>query len=465
MHTSVKKESRQAALSALLSIEKGMFADEALHRELAQAALTPTDRNFVTELVYGITRRRRTLDELIQQLSTSKGDRPPRLIHLILRLGLYQLRYLNQVPDSAAVNTSVELAKNNRLGGLSGFVNGVLRAYARRRETALSLPSDPVARLGIHHSYPDWIIQVWRDQLASTQRETSHASETSHERDEGDLDALCHWFNQPPSIDLRVNIRQTSVEHVRDALNEQGIQTDVLLGAPQSIRLQQHCGAIQSLPGYDAGWWTVQDGSAQFVSHLLDPQPGEIVIDACAAPGGKTTHLAELMDDCGTVWACDRNAKRLKRVQENMTRLNLTSIQLLAQDMRSPQSDLPLADRVLVDAPCSGLGTLHRHADARWRQSPDRITELAVLQQELLTRAAQQVKPEGTLVYATCTLHPQENEAIVQTFLEHHPQWAIAPVAPESPLARFQTSAGWLTIWPHHHNLDGFFMARFRQLP
>jgi len=477
MHVSAQQSStgcaRQLALSTLLRIEKGGFADEALHQGLAKAGLSSADRNFATELVYGTTRRRRTLDEIIQNLSKSKGDRPPRLIHLVLRLGLYQLRYLNQVPDSAAVNTSVELAKQNRLGGLSGFVNGVLRAYTRQRETVLKLPSDTIARLGVEHSYPDWILRVWNEQLTSCVSEAVSNDADSIQRDasthgdvnERDIEALCQWFNQSPSIDLRVNPLRQSVEQVRQAFANASIATELIPGTSYGIRLSEHYGAIQALPGYSEGWWTVQDGSAQLVGHLLEPQPGETIIDACAAPGGKTTHLAELMGDRGTIWACDRNEKRLRRVQENSERLNLTCIKLQTQDMRSPQANLPKVDRVLVDAPCSGLGTLHRHADARWRQSPDRIVELTALQRDILQQTSRYVKPGGTLVYATCTLNSQENEAVVHAFLQANPQWAIAPVSSDSPLHRFQVSEGWLTIWPHRHDLDGFFMVRLQNLP
>lgn len=468
MSASVKNTARHTALSALLSIEKGAFADEALHQVLSHSSLNARDRSFVTELVYGVTRQRRTLDLFIHHLSSVKRDRPPQLIQLILRLGLYQMRYLSQVPVSAAVNTSVDLAKQHGFGGLSGFVNGVLRTYVRRGDSGLSLSDDPIVRLAMVHSYPDWIVKVWADQLrSSTQPIPSAIASTDKPLSEdglNEIESLCHWFNQPPSIDLRVNTLQASVEQVRTSLEHVDITTVPLIASPQGLRLQAHQGAIQSLPGYANGWWTVQDGSAQLVSYLLDPQPGETVIDVCAAPGGKTTHIAELMGDRGTVWACDRNSKRLKRVQDNITRLNLHSIKILAQDMRSPHADLPQADRVLVDAPCSGLGTLHRHADARWRQSPDRIAELTVLQRDILQHASQYVKPGGFLVYATCTLHPRENEEVVQAFLDCHPSWRIVPVGPESLFVRFQCPEGWLNVWPHHHDLDGFFIVRMQNL-
>ncbi|MBD1931063.1 methyltransferase domain-containing protein [Trichocoleus sp. FACHB-69] len=220
---------------------------------------------------------------------------------------------------------------------------------------------------------------------------------------------------------------------------------------------------IEKLPGFSEGWWTVQDSSAQLVSYLLDPQPGEVVIDACAAPGGKTTHIAELMADNGAVWACDKTASRLRKLKENAQRLGLQSIQIQVGDSRSLTQFINTGDRVLLDAPCSGLGTLHRHADARWRQTPDTVRELSQLQGELLDQVASWVKPGGILVYATCTLHPLENEGVIYAFLERHQEWRISPPSPNSPFSAFSTPAGWIKVWPHRHQMDGFFMVRLQQ--
>ncbi|MBD1907063.1 methyltransferase domain-containing protein [Trichocoleus sp. FACHB-832] len=220
---------------------------------------------------------------------------------------------------------------------------------------------------------------------------------------------------------------------------------------------------IEKLPGFSEGWWTVQDSSAQLVSYLLDPQPGEVVIDACAAPGGKTTHIAELMGDNGAVWACDKTASRLRKLKENAERLGLQSIQIQLGDSRSLTQFINTGDRVLLDAPCSGLGTLHRHADARWRQTPDTVRELSQLQGELLDQVATWVKPGGILVYATCTLHPLENEGVIHSFLERHQEWQISPPNPNSPFSAFSTPAGWIKVWPQRHQMDGFFMVRLQQ--
>lgn len=440
---------RQLAFEALQDIHRGGYADVVLHRYLSRIPLNPMDRALATELVYGSVRRQRTLDALIDQLGKKTAQQQPAEIRTLLHIGLYQLRYLDGIPASAAVNTTVELAKANGWGRLSGVVNGILRQYLRSQESApdpasdlLHLPADPVMALGIRHSFPDWIVALWQQQIGLAETE-----------------ALCQWFNQSPHIDLRVNRCRASLATVEAALAAARIQTQRLAPLPDLLRLVNPVGTLTTLPGYAEGWWSVQDASAQLVAYLVNPQPGEVVIDACAAPGGKTTHLAECMGDQGVVWACDRTTSRLKKIKANIQRLQLQSIKTFTGDSCHIPRFHGQADRVLVDAPCSGLGTLHRHADARWRQTPESIKDLTELQLALLTEAAQWLKPQGLLVYSTCTLNPQENEGVVQAFLSRYPGWQIQPPSTNSPVAPWQTPQGWVQIWPHHHDMDGFFMV------
>lgn len=454
---------RQLAFLALQNIQRrGAFSDVALNKVLQNTQLSSLDRRLLTELVYGTVRRERTLDAIINQLGKKKASQQPPELRTILQLGLYQLRYQERIPPSAAVNTTVELAKVNGLSGLTGVVNGMLRQYLRLEKNRLDpgkeqtpnsapsqdplhLPTDLVRRLGILYSFPDWIIQIWLEQIG-----------------EEDTTQLCQWFNQSPSIDLRVNPLRVSREEVELAMQAAGVEVKQMSQLPQALRLTGSVGAIEKLPGFQEGWWTIQDSSAQLVSYLLNPQPGEIVIDACAAPGGKTTHIAELMTDRGKIWACDRAASRLKKLRANAQRLQLSSIEICTGDSRNLPQFINLADRVLVDAPCSGLGTLHRRPDIRWRITPERIEELTRLQGEILSQAATWVKPGGVLVYATCTLHPQENEAVIQSFLESHPHWQIA--IPSEPMLRaFCAPQGWLRVWPYKDQMDGFFMVRLQQ--
>ncbi|MBD2204552.1 16S rRNA (cytosine(967)-C(5))-methyltransferase [Calothrix sp. FACHB-1219] len=441
---------RQIAFLALRDVHKGAYADVALDKVLQKVKLQDSDRRLVTELVYGSVRRQRTLDALIDQFGKKKAHQQPKDLRTILHLGFYQLCYQERIPASAAVNTTVQLAKENGFPGLTGFVNGMLRQYIRQAgkngEIPLQLPENPAERLGILHSFPDWIIQVWLEQLSFTETEQ-----------------LCEWMNQSPTIDLRINPLRTSIDMVEQALKSADVLVKRLPHLPQALRLISNSGAIQNLPGFREGWWVVQDSSAQLVSHLLDPQPGEVIIDACAAPGGKTTHIAELMGDKGKVWACDRTASRLRKLQENARRLNLQSIEICTGDSREFSQFTHTADRVLLDAPCSGLGTLHRHADARWRQTPETVQQLSQLQKELISHTATFVKTGGVLVYATCTLHPAENEAVISQFLAESPDWKIEPPSAESPIFAYSTPQGWCKVWPQRHNMDGFFLARLRK--
>ena len=440
---------RQVAFEALRAIGRGAFADVVLDRKLSASQLSAQDRGLATELVYGTVRRQRTLDAIISQFGRRQAEQQQADLLQILRLGFYQLRYLSHVPDHAVVDTTVALAKAQRLGKLSGVVNGMLREYIRQRgdgdgagtlKDPLLLPEPTTERLGILHSYPDWIVQVWRSML-----------------DDESVAALCEYFNRPPHLDLRINLQRYSLAEAMAIFQSRGVAVEQVAVVPSALRLTAHSGLVTQLPGYAEGWWAVQDSSAQLVAYLLDPQPGETIIDACAAPGGKSLHMAELMKNEGTVWSCDRTASRTKKIQQNIDRLGATAVRPLLCDSRNQPTFVGKADRVLLDVPCSGLGTLNRHADARWRQTPEAVAGLVELQRSLLSHASTWVKAGGMMVYATCTLHPDENESQIEWFLSEHEGWEIAP--PQTfgvPVA----DEGWIKVWPHRQNMDGFFMVR-----
>jgi 16S rRNA (cytosine967-C5)-methyltransferase len=455
---------RQLVLFALKDIETGSFVDIVVDRLLNKFELSSIDRHLFTELVNGIVRRKRSLDAIIDRLAKQPAHRQPPNLRQLLRLGLYQLRYLDRIPDAAAVNTTVDLAKTNDLAGLAGVVNGILRQYIRlqsERVEVLDLPLDPVSRLGVLYSFPDWLIEQWIAELGAIEAEQ-----------------LCQYFNRVPTIDLRVNpltitplpSAPAQIERLlqqRDKLIEifeaAGIAAIPIADLPQGLRFVENVGAITKLPGYREGWWTIQDSSAQLVTHLLDPQPNEVVIDACAAPGGKTTHIAELMGNTGRVLALDKTASRLKKLQQNLDRLQLDSIEILTGDSCRFGELINTADRVLLDAPCSGLGTLHRRADARWQKTPEQIQQLAQLQAQLLANTATWVKPGGVLVYATCTVCSIENEDVILPFLKTHPDWQIELPPVDSPLASLVSNPGWIKVWPHRQQMDGFFMVKLRR--
>jgi 16S rRNA (cytosine967-C5)-methyltransferase len=456
---------RQLVLFALKDLENGSYTDVVVDRLLGKFELSSVDRHLFTELVNGIIRRKRSLDVIIDRLANQPAHRQPPDLRQLLRLGLYQLRYLDRIPDSAAVNTTVDLAKTNGLTGLTGVVNGILRQYIRlqnQQEEVLEIPIDPVSRLGVLYSFPDWLVAQWIAQLGAIEAEQ-----------------LCQAFNQAPSIDLRINSLKLDTNDLKnlsqsvkleqqrtkliDLFQTAGVEVIPIPDLPQGLRFVGNSGAINQLPGYETGLWTIQDSSAQLVTHLLDPQPHEVIIDACAAPGGKTTHIAELMGDTGQVFALDQTASRLKKVQQSLDRLQLTSVQIRTGDSCGFSEFRHTADRVLLDAPCSGLGTLHRRADARWQKTPAQIQDLAQLQAKLLANTATWVKPGGVLVYATCTVWSIENEDVILPFLKTHPDWKIELPPADSPLANLVSDAGWIKVWLHRQQMDGFFMVKLRR--
>lgn len=435
---------RELAFGAIRDIYRNdAYSDVALERVFQSPGLSNSAKNLVCELVYGVVRRQRYLDRIIDQLGKKKARQQPPDLRIILHLGLYQLTYLEKVVEAIAVSSSVELARKYGLGKLTGVVNGLLRAYQKSKDQ-IELPQDPIYRLGTFYSFPDCLIETWVKEIGIQETEK-----------------LCQWFNQSPSLDLRINPLKTSREEVFQALKAVGLNVTEVPGLPQALRIHGSRGTITALPGYEEGWWMVQDSSAQLVTHLLNPQPGETIIDACAAPGGKTTHIAELMGDKGQVWAGDRHQKRLNKIKANAQRLHLTSISCQLLDSTS-DTFATTAERVLVDAPCSGNGTLHKRPDLRWRQTPEQIQSLTKLQQSLLTQAATWVKPGGVLVYATCTLNPAENEEIVTNFLANHPEWVIQSPETDSYLGKLATPQGWIKIWPHQVDMDGFFLVKLK---
>jgi len=446
------KNSRQIALEALRLIQRrNAYADVALDITLSRARqnniiLPESDRRLITELVYGCTRRQKTLQAVLQNFSQKPTTKLPPDLLIILQIGVYQLCFLDRIKPSAIVHTTVELAKENNLTGLSGFTNGIMRSIlrAKEQEDILAKISDPAS----FYSYPEWLIEFWQQEFGQEA-----------------IAKIGNWFNQTPHLDLRVNLLHTTRDQVLAAFTEAEIPAEPIPHLPDGIRVGQGAGDVSQLPKFKEGWWSVQDASAQLVTYLLDPQPNEITIDACAAPGGKTTHISDRLKNTGKVYALDRLANRLKKVDQNTARLGITNVETLEIDAREFAS-IPegKCDRILLDVPCSGLGTLHRHADARWRQTPDEPYKLAKTQSEILERATQWVKPEGIIVYSTCTIHPAENEEVITKFLANHPDWQIVPPNADNPASHFASDRGWVKVLPHEHDMDGFFMVKLQRL-
>ena len=357
---------------------------------------------------------------------------PPRL-RWLLHVGLYQLLCMERIPDAAAVNTTVELAKRHGLKRLAPVVNGVLRAAIRAKQSgeALDLPGDPALRLALQQSLPDWFCRDLQRWCGADQAER-----------------VARACNQVPPLDLRVNRLRCTPAALTAALEQHGLRVMPIPGCPDGLQVLEGGGDLRQWPGFEQGHWCVQDRAAQWVAPLLAPEPGDRVLDACAAPGGKATHLAELMQNKGEVWAIDRSAGRLRRVAANAARLGTDCLQAMAADASALLDQKPqwrgYFQRILLDAPCSGLGTLARHPDARWRVSPDSISTLVPLQARLLDAMVPLLAPGGTLVYATCTIHPAENGERIASFLGTHPAFVL----------RHEEQR-----WPDPEGGDGFYAA------
>ena len=422
------------------------------------------------ELVYGVLRRQETLDWRLGPLLKKPLPHLPVVLQTLLRLGAYQLMYLDRVPQSAAVHDTVALTKSysKKLGrDWSGFVNAVLRNLIRLPEPP---PPDPGAcpaqALSIRHSVPLWLCQRWIDRMGFEQAE-----------------AACQTTSCVPSVTLRVNQRRLTREAFLDRLQQQGISARPTTISPVGIVLEKGP-LVTSLPGFQDGDFYIEDEAAQLIPPLLDPEPGDFVLDACAAPGGKTTHLAELMEDQGHILALDRQRTRLDLLQKNCHRLGITIVTAIVGDARKPLDALrtlrkrggPTSrpatapngsfDRILLDAPCSGLGVLRRHPEAKLNKHQAMFLRHQKLQQELLEAVAAVLRPGGVLVYSTCSTEPEETEAVVAHFCHVHSEWmreSVMPWLPSTALP-FVTAHGALSTMGNKCGMDGFYAARLRKV-
>lgn len=413
-------------------------------------ALDPRDRALLTELVYGVLRWQGRLDWHIDQLSAVRPDKVAPPVRVLLRMALYQLFFLDRVPAHAAVNEAVALCKATQPAHLVRFVNGVLREAARRGDdwawpSALEAPDERIAAL---QSHPLWFVRRCIQEFGAAEAE-----------------ALCEANNRPAPMTLRINTLKSSVQAVTDALRTEGFDASPAPHLPGAVRVMHLKRDIAATAPYREGWIQIQDEASQLVAHLVSPLPGERVLDLCAGFGGKSTHLAILMRNEGKILAVDRSAWKLEDLEDNAHRQGIAIIRTLSQDILEMRPEvLGLFDRVLLDAPCSGFGALRRNPDIKWRRHPKDPYRFSRLQEQLLRKAAELVRPGGTLVYATCTVFGEENEAVASAFAAEHPDWLPELAGPHLPEGRELWTAGpYLRTWPHRHDLDGFFGARFRR--
>ncbi|MBI2988504.1 MAG: 16S rRNA (cytosine(967)-C(5))-methyltransferase RsmB [Deltaproteobacteria bacterium] len=445
-----EKGCRELAVEILLKVEtRNAYADILLDHLLKRTALSARDRALLTQLVYGTLRWRGRIDwYLARSLRRSLAGTKPYLRNL-LRLTLYQLLFLNRIPDYAAVNEAVELAKRHGGKKAGGLVNGVARTVLREKERQPPAETDVVSQLSNFWSHPDWLVKKWLDYFG---------------RDE--TESLLQANNEEALLTLRANRLKGDRAALVELLRAGGFNADPAPWSPQGICLKQSSAADQ-LPGFEQGLFQIQGEASQLVGYILDPRPGERILDGCAAPGGKTAHIAELMQDRGEVVAADISARGLEKLKQNVRRLGLTSVRPFLVDATRglPGALAGPYDRILVDAPCSGLGTLRSHPEAKWRREERDIQRLSGLQKKIVNRISAYLRPGGILVYATCTLTREENEEVVEDFLDRQRGFVLESAASCLPEEAGSLASGkYFLALPHKHNTDGFFAARMRRV-
>lgn len=442
------------ALRVLSRVEQvRAYADLSLHAALARSQLAAADRALATELVYGTLRWRGRLDYLLAHVSDRTLDELDPLVLSTLRVGAYQLVFSDRIPASAAVDESVRCVQAAGAERASGYVNAVLRRLAAEHG-GVALPAlgeDPLGHLVHALSLPAWLSERWIARYG--------AAEAA---------ALAEGLNRVPPRTVRVNRLRGSREALLEEVRARHPDAAPCRLAPDGVVLGRR-GDPGLDPAFREGRMTVQDEASQLVVALLDPRAGERVLDTCAAPGGKTTAIAERVGPGGFVQALDRHERRLGLLLRDVRRLGLVNVSAATRDASQPMPERllePGFDRVLVDAPCSGLGALRRNPDARWRVRPEDVERLATIQGAILRRGASCLRPGGTLVYSTCTLLTEENEAVVEKLLHDVPGFRLVPRSglPEAvqPVA---AESGFVHCLPHRDDTDGFFAARLERLP
>jgi 16S rRNA (cytosine967-C5)-methyltransferase len=409
----------------------GRYVEELLDAELARAACSPADRRLAQELTFGVTRRLATLDWIIARQTGGREQKPA--LRALLRAGLYQLFWLDRVPDHAAIHETVELAKRMGFGPQAGFINAVLRHCARDRELIRrDLKALETAAPHVAFSHPQWLVERWQRRWGAE-----------------DAARLLAWNNTAPGTFARVNTLKTDAATLLERWREEGVEYDFgrwdWIEENLVFALKSHP-PLNRLASFRDGGFYVQDPSTLLAVACLDPGPGETILDLCAAPGGKTTLIAQRLRNEGRIVACDTDKERLRLLGENCARLGVTCVAaVLIRDDWPADLAAQRFDRILVDAPCSNTGVLRRRVDLRWRLRPEEIRRLGATQLSLLRRAAGLLRPGGTLVYSTCSLEPEENSEVVRQFLADAPRFKLGP---ERELV------------PFRDGVDGAYVAR-----
>ncbi len=442
----IYETAREVAVKVLNRVERtDSYLDKLLDFELKNAELSRLDKSFLTELVNGTIRWKMRIDYVISQFYRGDYSKLDINIKNAIRIAMYQIMFLERVPQSAAVNEAVEFVKKLRGQFLANLVNAILRTSIRKLDTIEypSIEDDPIRSLSIVHSFPTWLVRRFVDRFGVYETEQ-----------------LLVALNERPRLSIRVNPGKISAEELSRQFEEKGL--NVSRGHfIQNFLYVDGLSRIGELESFRAGQFAVQDESAGLVSILLDPKPGERVLDMCSAPGGKTTHILELTRGEADVTAVEKYENRAKLVQEAVERMGYNHAKIVVADA-AKFSDAVQYDKILIDAPCTGFGVVRKKPDSKWKREPEDIALLHAIQTEIIENAGKLLKPGGVLVYSTCTVEPEENQEVVQNFLRRHPECTL-----ESAEAfvdhSFVSKEGFIETFPHRHDMDGSFAARIRK--
>lgn len=439
-------QAREGALKVLYLIDvKEAYSNIALGDEINNGNYSSLDKGFMTELVYGVLENMLLIDYIIEEFSSIKLKKLHPWTLNILRLGVYQLRFLEKVPESAAVNEAVNLAKKY-CNKSSGFVNGVLRSIIRNKDN-IKLPDpekETVKYLSVKYSHPKWMVESF----------LSFYSEDF-------VEELLEANNQTPQLYFRVNTLKISVNDCVEILRQQGYEVMVNPFIEEAISLKGDIN-LSEMEAMKKGYVYIQDFSSMLIAKVLDPKAGDFIVDVCSAPGGKATHMAQLMNNEGAIIARDIYDHKLKLIKKNAENLGISIIKTEKFDALDEDRQLfEKADKVLIDAPCSGLGIIRRKPEIKYRKKPDDIKAITELQLKILKNAANYVRSGGILVYSTCTIDPRENIGVVERFLKERTGFQLVDIAKE--YGRYlpgEHRDKTIQLYPNLHNTDGFFVAK-----
>ncbi|GMB08509.1 16S rRNA (cytosine(967)-C(5))-methyltransferase RsmB [Thermolongibacillus altinsuensis] len=442
-----KANVRKLALDVLLAIEeREAYSNLLLNKAIETNSLSSKDVALLTEIVYGTIQRRDTLDYYLKPFMKTK--KLERWVHILLRLSLYQMIYLDRIPDRAILFEAVEIAKKRGHKGIASMVNGVLRSIQRQGVPSLERIRNEVERLSIATSHPRWLVQRWVEQFGMEETKK-----------------MCEANLLPPEQTARVNTWKTTVAEVLTMLKEEGIEAVPSNVVDAGIKILK--GNAARTKAFREGLLTIQDESSMLVGYALGVHEGDRVLDSCAAPGGKTTHIAELLRNTGQVIALDLHEHKVKLIKDQAERLNLSNVEAMQMDSRDVGARFSEEsfDKILVDAPCSGLGVIRRKPEIKYNKKEEDIEQLASIQLDILSAVAPLLKKGGTLVYSTCTIDRAENERVIAQFLATHPQFELDPTLESrlpAPVQRYVHN-GQLQLLPHYFYSDGFFIASLRK--